>query len=33
VIRVNGQHFLLNVHGNGLLAFVLRTNADLASVQ
>jgi hypothetical protein len=29
IIRVNGQHFLLNVHGDGLLAFVLRTNADL----
>lgn len=27
IIRVNGDHFLLNVHGDGLLAYVLRTNA------
>jgi hypothetical protein len=29
VIRVNGAHFLLNVHGDGLLAYALRASADL----
>lgn len=29
LIRVNGQHFLLNVHGDGLLAYALRVNAEL----
>lgn len=29
VIRVNGQHFLLNVHGNGMLAYALESSADV----
>jgi Protein of unknown function DUF115 len=29
IIRVNGEHFLLHVHGDGLLAHVLETNATL----
>lgn len=29
LIRVNGQHFMLNVHGDGLLAHALRVNAEL----
>jgi hypothetical protein len=29
LIRVNGDQFLLNVHGDGLLAFALRASADL----
>lgn len=29
-IKINGQHFMLNVHGDGLLAYALRTCADLA---
>lgn len=28
-IRVNGEHFLLNVHGDGLIAYMLHTSADL----
>ncbi len=28
-IRVNGDHFLLNVHGDGLIAYMLNTSADL----
>jgi hypothetical protein len=28
-IRLNGSQFLLNVHGNGLLAFVLKASADV----
>lgn len=26
-VRVNGQHFLLNVHGDGMLAYAVRTGA------
>ncbi len=33
MIRVNGKHFLLNVHGDGLLAYALTTCADGFSVQ
>lgn len=29
MIRVNGQHFLLNIHGNGLLAYALASSAEL----
>jgi len=29
VLRLNGQHFLMNVHGDGLIAYLLRTAADL----
>lgn len=29
MIRFNGQHFLLNLHGDGILAFMLRSTADL----
>lgn len=29
MIRVNGDHFMLNIHGDGLLAYALKTNADL----
>lgn len=28
ILRINGQHFLLNVHGDGLLAYVMRSSAD-----
>ena len=28
MIRINGHHFLLNVHGDGLLAYALRVLAD-----
>lgn len=31
IIRVNGEHFLLHVHGDGLLAHVLATNAALTT--
>lgn len=31
IIRVNGDHFLLHVHGDGLLAHVLETNAALTT--
>lgn len=29
MIRVNGDHFALNVHGDGLIAYMLRATADL----
>ncbi len=29
MIRVNGEHFLLNIHGTGLLAYALAASADL----
>jgi hypothetical protein len=29
MIRLNGQHFLINVHGDGLLAYALSTSAEL----
>lgn len=29
LIRVNGHHFRINVHGDGLLAFALSSSADL----
>lgn len=32
MIKLNGQHFLLNVHGDGLLAYALRTAADAADI-
>lgn len=32
-IRVSGHTFMLNVHGDGLLAYALRTTASLADVQ
>jgi hypothetical protein len=28
-VRINGQHFVLNVHGDGLLAYALRASADI----
>lgn len=28
VIRVNGQHFLLSVHGDGMIAYLLQSGAD-----
>jgi hypothetical protein len=28
-VRINGEHYLLNVHGDGLLAFALRASADV----
>jgi hypothetical protein len=28
-IRINGHQFLLNVHGDGLLAFMLKASADV----
>lgn len=28
ILRINGQHFLLNVHGDGLLAYVMRSSAE-----
>lgn len=28
VIRVNGSHFLLNVHGDGMIAYLLRTGPE-----
>jgi hypothetical protein len=28
-VRINGQHYLLNVHGDGLLAFALKASADV----
>lgn len=31
MIQVNGDHFLLNVHGDGLFAYALRTQADVLS--
>jgi len=33
MIRVNGSHFLLNVHGDGLLAHALKTCADTGIVK
>lgn len=33
IIRHAGQHFLLAVHGDGLLAWSLRVNADLAEAE
>jgi hypothetical protein len=32
IIRVNGEHFVLNIHGDGLLAYALRTGAEVVSV-
>lgn len=32
VIRVNGHHFLLNFHGDGLLSYALRSCADLDTI-
>lgn len=29
MIRVNGDHFWLNIHGDGLLAFALQSNAEV----
>lgn len=29
LIRFNGQHFLLNIHGDGLLAYALKASADV----
>jgi hypothetical protein len=29
LIRVNGQHFRINVHGDGLLAYALQSSADI----
>lgn len=29
-VRVNGEQFMVNVHGDGLLAYVLRAGADVA---
>ena len=29
MIRINGDHFLLNVHGDGLIAFALKSSADV----
>ena len=31
MIRVNGQHFLLNVHGSGLLAYAMRAGTQIVS--
>jgi hypothetical protein len=28
-IRINGDHFLVNVHGDGLLAYAMRSSAEL----
>jgi hypothetical protein len=28
-VRINGEHFLLNVHGDGLLAFAMRSSSEL----
>jgi hypothetical protein len=28
-IRVNGEHFMLNIHGDGLLAYALKSSADI----
>lgn len=33
ILRMNAHQFLLNVHGDGLLAFALRVNADLADAE
>lgn len=33
MIRINGEHFQLHVHGDGLLAYALRTNAELQQVE
>jgi hypothetical protein len=32
LIRVNGQHFLLHVHGDGLIAFMLRSSAAVVTI-
>jgi Protein of unknown function DUF115 len=29
LIKINGQHFMLNVHGDGLLAYTLEMNANI----
>jgi hypothetical protein len=29
LVRVNGQHFRINVHGDGLLAYALQSSADI----
>jgi hypothetical protein len=31
MVRVNGKHFLLNVHGSGLLAYAMRARTHLVS--
>jgi hypothetical protein len=28
-IRLHGEHFLMNVHGDGLLAYALKSSADV----
>lgn len=33
IIRVNGDAFLIHVHGDGLLAYTLQVNADLADAE
>lgn len=33
MIRVNGEHFLLNVHGDGLLAYILNSGADATVIE
>jgi hypothetical protein len=32
MVRVNGHQFLLNVHGDGLLAYAMRTSADQITI-
>jgi len=33
VLRVNGDHFLLNIHGDGMLAYMLKTAAECCTVE
>lgn len=33
MVRVNGQHFALNMHGNGLLAFALSGSAEVQDIE
>lgn len=33
IIRVNGDHFLLNFHGDGLVAYLMRSNAAIADFE
>lgn len=33
MIRVNGQHFLLNFHGDGLMAYVMKSCADSSEME
>jgi hypothetical protein len=28
-VRINGEHYLLNVHGDGLLAYALKASAEV----